>query len=172
MQEVVLMMNSSKRRRSKKTATAGAVLLAVMLAASACGSTDTNNANTGNKQQGTVNEGPVISELPEESGVIEPDVSAPEPTADSADNSGGVEEPAPAEPVKVSEGTYSGLIDSHSIEIVTASGAIALQVTEEDMSVLEALPEAAKVKFEYMEKAIEGEADLKQNWLVKIEEIK
>lgn len=168
------MMNSSKRRRSKKAAAAGAVLLAVMLAASACGGTDTNNANTGNKQQGTVNEGPVISELPEESGVLEPDVSAPEPTADAAGNSGGVEEPAPApaEPVKVSEGSYSGLIDSHSIEIVTASGAIALQVTEKDMSTLEALPEAAKVKFEYMEKAIEGEADLKQNWLVKIEEIK
>lgn len=166
------MMNSSKRRRSKKAAAAGAVLLAVMLAASACSGTNTNNANTGNKQQGTVNEGPVISELPEESGVLEPDVSSPEPTADAAGNSDGVEEPAPAEPVIVSEGTYSGLIDSHSIEIVTASGAIALQVTEEDMSVLEALPEAAKVKFEYMEKAIEGEAELKQNWLVKIEEIK
>lgn len=166
------MMNSSKRRRSKNAAAAGAVLLAVMLAASACGGTNTNNANTGNKQQGTVNEGPVISELPEESGVLEPDVSAPEPTADAAGNSGGVEEPAPAEPVKVSEGTYSGLIDSHSIEIVTASGAIALQVSEEDMSALEALPDAAKVKFEYMEKAIESEANLKQNWLVKIEEIK
>lgn len=166
------MMNSSKRRRSKKAAAAGAVLLAVMLAASACGGTNTNNANTGNKEQGTVNEGPVISELPEESGVLEPDVSSPEPTADEAGNSGAIEEPAPAESVKVSEGTYSGLIDSHSIEIVTASGAIALQVTEEDMSVLEALPDAAKVKFEYMEKAIEGEADLKQNWLVKIEVIK
>lgn len=164
------MMNSSKRRRSKKAVTAGAVLLAVMLAASACGNTNANHANTGDNQQGTVDEGPVVSQLPEESGVLEPDISAPEPTSDSTGSDGAIEEPA--DPIKVNEGTYSGLIDSHSIEIVTAAGAIALQVPNEDMSGLEALPDNAKVKFEYTEKAIEGEADLKQNWLVKIEEIK
>ncbi|OBZ16007.1 MULTISPECIES: hypothetical protein [Bacillales] len=162
-------MNSSKRRRSKKAATAGAVLLAVMLATSACGSTNANNANPGNEQQGTVEEGPEISQLPEESGMLDPNVSSPEPTETPA-NSGGIEEPA--DPVKVNEGTYSGLSDSHSIEIETASGTLPLQITEDLKSKLEALPDDAKVKFEYTEKAIEGEANLKQNWLVNIEEIK
>jgi hypothetical protein len=165
------MMNSSKRRRSKKAVAAGAVLLAVMLATSACSGTNANNENKGNDQQGTIEEGPVVSELPEESGVLEPDVSAPEPYEDPAKaNNGGIEEPA--DPVKVSEGTYSGLSDSHSIEIETATGTIPMQITEEQKSTLEALPDNAKVKFEYKEKAIEGEATLKQNWLVKIEEIK
>ena len=168
------MMNSSKRRRSKKAITAGAVLLAVMLATSACSGANANQENKGNEQPGTTNEGPVVSELPEDTGVIEPDVSAPEPTEEPteepAGNGGATEEPA--DPVKVNEGTYSGLVDSHSIEIETAEGAIPLQITDELKSKLEALPEDAKVKFEYTEKAIEGEADLKQNWLVKIEEIK
>ncbi|CAM4313085.1 hypothetical protein L1N85_20410 [Paenibacillus alkaliterrae] len=161
------MMNSSKRRRSKKAAAAGAVLLAVMLTASACGGNDTTN--TGNEQQGSVNNGPVV-DLPDESGVIEPDVSSPEPTADT-DNNNGAENP-PVDPVKMDEGNYTGLIDSHSIEIVTASGALALQITEELAATVENIPPNAKVKFEYTEKAIEGEADFKQNWLVKIEEIK
>ncbi|WP_169086493.1 hypothetical protein [Paenibacillus sp. PL91] len=163
------MMNSSKRRRSKKAVAAGAVLLAVMLATSACSGTNANNENKGNEQQGTIEEGPAVSELPEESGVLEPDVSTPEPTEAPANN-GGIEEPA--DPVKVSEGTYSGLSDSHSIEIETATGTIPMQITEEQKSTIEALPDQAKVKFEYKEKAIEGEATLKQNWLVKIEEIK
>lgn len=161
------MTNSSKRRRNKKAATAGAVLLAVMLATSACGG---GNTNAGNEQQGSPTDGPVITQLPEDNGVIDPDLSSPEPTDTATNNNGTIEDPAA--PNKVNEGIYSGLSDSHSIEIETAAGAIALQVTDDQKSTLEALPDDAKVKFEYSEKAIEGEATLKQNWLVKIEEIK
>jgi hypothetical protein len=164
------MMNSSKRRRNKKAATAGALLLAVMLATSACGGNANTENNTGNEQQGSATDGPIVSQLPEDNGVIEPDVSSPEPTDATTNNDGTIEDPAA--PNKMNEGTYSGLSDSHSIEIETATGAIALQVTDEQKSTLEALPDDAKVKFEYSEKAIEGEATLKQNWLVKIEEIK
>lgn len=161
-------MNTSKRRRNKQAAAAGAVLLAVMLAASAC--SGTNTTNNGNGQQGTVTEGPVVDQLPEESGVIEPDVSVPEATADTND-SGGEEEPA-ADEVKRGEGTFNGLMDSHSIEIETATGAMALQITEELARKIDNLPSDAKVTFEYTEKAVKGETGLKQNWLVKIEQIK
>ncbi|MEV5026250.1 hypothetical protein [Paenibacillus sp. LPE1-1-1.1] len=167
-------MNSSKRRKNKTSATAaGAVLLAVMLATAACSGTNANpNTTGGNNQQGSVEESPVVSDLPEESGVLEPDVSSPEPTTeatDSPDNSTATEEPA--ETVKVNEGIYSGLSDSHSIEIETASEVIPLQITDELKTVLEALPDDAKVKFEYIEKAIEGDPSVKQNWLVKIEQV-
>lgn len=162
-------MNTSKRRRNKKAATAGAVLLAVMLAASACSGAKTTN--TSNEQQGTVTEGPVVDQLPDESGVIEPDVSAPEPTADTNNNSGNAEDTASDE-VKRGEGTFNGLMDSHSIEIETEAGAMPLQIAEELASTVENLPSDAKVAFEYTEKAIEGETELKQYWLVKIEQIK
>jgi hypothetical protein len=166
MQEVVLLMNSSKRRRSKKAAATGAILLAVMLAASAC--SGTGNSTNREDQQGTVNEGPVVDQLPDQSGVIEPDVSAPEPT-EGTNNDGVTEEPA-NDPVLTGEGTFNGLMDSHSIEIETAAGAIALQITEELAAKINGIPSDAKVKFEYTEKAVEGDAELKQNWLVSIEE--
>ncbi|WP_424767145.1 hypothetical protein [Paenibacillus sp. sgz302251] len=161
-------MNSSKRRKSKKTVAAGVILLTVMLAASACGNTN-NAANPGNEQPGTVTEGPVV-DLPNKSGLIDPEVPAPEPTEDTNQN-GGEQEPV-TNPVLSGEGTYIGLMDSHSIEIETADGPMPFQVTDDLMGALEALPENAKVKYEYTEKAIEGETDMKQNWLSKIEEIK
>lgn len=164
------MMNTSRKRKNKKAVTAGAVLLAVMLAASACGNdSNTNKVNSENEQQGTVGEGPLVSQLPVESGVLEPDVSSPSPEP-TADNSGATKEPAAA--VKVNEGTFNGLIDSHSIEVETNAGVIVLQVTDEQSSTLDSLPDDAKVKFEYTEKAIEGDASIKQNWLIKIEEMK
>lgn len=160
-------MNSSKQRRSKKTATAGAILLAVMLAASACGSSNTTNGVVENP--GTITEGPVVDELPNESGVIEPDISSPEPTPDSSNNVGS-EKPETDKAI-VAEGTYIGLSDSHSIEIETATDTIPLQITEEQAATLDSFESGAKVKFEYTEKAIEGEANLKQNWLTKIEKL-
>lgn len=162
-------MKSSKQRRNRKSATAGAILLAVMLAASACGNANTNN--TANGQQGTVNEGTVVDGLPTDNGVVEPDVSTPEPTADSSNNTAATDKPA-TDKVIVAEGTYIGLSDSHSIEIETASGPVPLQITEEQAKTLEDYPSDAKVKFEYTEKAIDGEANLKQNWLTKIEQVK
>ncbi|MBD2867767.1 hypothetical protein [Paenibacillus arenilitoris] len=163
-------MNTSKRRRSKKTAAAGALLLAVMLAASACSGNGNGAANNVNEQPDSTNEGPVV-DLPEQSGVIEPDVSGAEPT-ESPDNSGEATEEPANEPVISGEGTYSGMMDSHSIEIETADGAIALQIPEELSTTIDSIPADAKVKFEYTEKAVEGDAGLKQNWLVKIEEVK
>jgi uncharacterized low-complexity protein len=162
-------MITSKRRRIKKAATAGAVLLAVMLAASAC--SGANTKNTSNEPNGAVTEGPVVDKLPEGSGVIEPDVSAPEPSAAGTNNSSGTEDPD-ADEVKRGEGTFTGLIDSHSIEIETEAGAMAFQITEELASAIDNLPSDAEVAFEYTEKAIEGETGLKQYWIVKIEKTK
>ncbi|WP_036719649.1 hypothetical protein [Paenibacillus harenae] len=160
-------MNSSKRRRSTKAAATGAILLAVMLAASAC--SGTGNTTNQDNQQDTVNEGPVV-DLPEQSGVIEPDVSSPESTNGASNNS---ETKAPTNNLVLSgEGTFNGLMDTHSIEIETADGAIALQLTEELSQKMNSIPDDAHVKFEYTEKAVDGDTELKQNWLVSIEEVK
>lgn len=167
------MMNTSKRRRSTKAAAAGTILLAVMLAASACGNDGSVNLNN-DQQQGAVSPSPEV-DLPDSSGVIEPDVSSPEPTEDAANDSGtdnSSTDNTDEQEVKSGEGTYTGLIDAHSIEIVTANGAMAFQISEDQIPLLDSIPADAKVKFNYTEKAIEGEPDVKQNWLVKIEEEK
>lgn len=164
------MMNSSKRRRNNKAAAAGALLLAVMLATSACGGSNSGQANAGNETAGTATDGPIFTQLPEESGIHEPDIAGNESTEDSGSTNGSIENQADKN--IINEGTYSGLSDSSSIEIVTAKGAIALQFTEDLKNNIDNIPDDAKVKFEYVEKSIEGEADLKQNWLTKIEEIK
>lgn len=168
------MMKAMKHRRNKKAVTAGAVLLAVMLAASACGNSDTGK--NGNEQQPSINEGPTVDNLPDQSGVIEPDV----PTSGNSNsennntdtNNTGISEPDPSAPVKSGEGTYVGLSDSHSIEIETKDGAMPLQVTEELLAVVNKLPSDSKVTFEYTEKEIEAGSDMKQNWLKKIEQSK
>lgn len=171
------MINTIKRRRNKKAVTAGAVLLAVMLAASACGNSNTT-AKDGNEQQPTINEGPKVDNLPDQSGVIEPDVPTSGNTdsgnnnTDTETNKPGVSEPDPSAPVKSGEGTFVGLSDSHSIEIETKDGAMPLQVTDELLAVVSELPSDAKVTFKYTEKEIEAGSDVKQNWLEEIEQSK
>jgi len=145
-----------------------------MLAASACG--NPNSVKNGNEQQPTITDGPTVDNLPDESGVIEPDV----PTSGNSNsdnnntnsNNSSISEPDPAAPVKSGEGTFVGLSDSHSIEIETKDGPMPLQVTDELLAVVNELPSDSKVTFEYTEKEIEAGSEFKQNWLKKIEQSK
>ncbi len=166
------MLYSSKRKKSAKAAAAGAILLAVMLAATACGG-DTeagNDVNDGQNQTSPSNS----VDLPDNNGVIDPGVSTSEPSAQPEETDGGQtnDTGAPEDaPVISGEGTFTGIADANSIEIQTADGPLPVQYTEEQTELINSINEDAKVKFEYKEKAVEGEANLKQQWLVSIEEI-
>ncbi|MCR2802353.1 hypothetical protein [Paenibacillus soyae] len=162
-------------RKNNKAAAAGALLLAIMLTATACGAGA--DQPSGNEQQGSASPtNEAGNQLPEETGVIDPEAptndetnnSAAEPNEES-DNDGA--EQTESQPIGA-EGVYTGQIDSHSIEIVTDGVAAAYQIPEDLTAVIETLPADAEVKFEYTEKAIEGEEAVKQLWLTKIEAVK
>lgn len=159
-------MNLSNKKR-KKAATAGALLLAVMLTMSACGANANNPSNSGSPNNSET--GSPVDQLPDNNGVQEPGA----PTNDddnnsSTDNNNG--NPAESAPISA-EGTYTGLIDSNSLEITTDSGAGAYRIPEELRDAVDELPADAKVKFEYTEKAVEGDTSVKQLWLTKIEAV-
>ncbi|REK75676.1 hypothetical protein [Paenibacillus paeoniae] len=157
-------MNLTNKKR-KKAATAGALLLAVMLTMSACGANANNPNNSANPNNNET--GSPVDQLPDNNGVQEP--GAPSDNDDnSTDNNGNGN--GEASPIRA-EGTYTGLIDSNSLEITTDSGAGAYRIPEELRSIVDELPSDVKVKFEYTEKAVEGETDLKQLWLTKIEAV-
>ncbi|MDQ0060967.1 hypothetical protein [Paenibacillus harenae] len=164
------MMNSSKRKKRTKAAAAGAVLLAVMLAATACGGDNSNK--TGSQSPDATNNPPQqVEDLPDGSGMVDPDVEGSDntDTDNNATNDGGgnaSEGDTNAPETKSDKGTFTGIVDTHSIEIVTASGAAVFQITEDQKAAIDALPEEAKVKFEYTEKDIDG--GLKQLWLSSI----
>lgn len=156
-------MNLTNKKR-RKAATAGALLLAVMLTMSACGA-NANNSNNGGTPNNSETGAPV-DQLPDENGVQEPGAPTNDDDNTTTDNnSNSSEEAAPIS----AEGTYVGLIDNNSLEITTDGVAAAYRIPEELHTTIQDLPADAKVKFEYTEKAVEGETDLKQLWLTKIE---
>ncbi|MFF2889018.1 hypothetical protein [Paenibacillus sp. NPDC057967] len=159
-------MNLTNKKR-KKAATAGALLLAVMLTMSACGANANNPSSSGSPNNSE--SGSPVDQLPDNNGVQEP--GAPSNDDDdnsSTDNNNGT--PAESAPISA-EGTYTGLIDSNSLEITTDSGAGAYRIPEELRDVVDELPADAKVKFEYTEKAVEGDTSVKQLWLTKLEAV-
>ncbi|MHA6485424.1 hypothetical protein ACX1C1_26370 [Paenibacillus sp. strain BS8-2] len=160
-----------KNFKKTKTASAAALMLAIMLTASACGVNENNSPQNGNDSaQAGVNE-----QLPEGSGIQDPgslgsddESNKPEESAATGgDITTDTDEPAAV--ILSNEGTYTGQIDSNSIEIKTAEGAAAYRVTEELAPVIESLPSDAAVTFEYTEKVIDSEQGIKQLWLTKIE---
>ncbi|RIX52748.1 hypothetical protein D3P08_12105 [Paenibacillus nanensis] len=161
-------------KRKKQTAIAGALLLAMTLTLSACGGE--NNAGGADTNAEQNNSGAAAgNQLPEDSGIMDPDAPASGENSNSAPDSSANEnanneEETPANDVLSAEGVYTGQIDSHSIEITTDAGATVYQVPEELLTVIENLPADAKVKFEYTEKS-EGDSEYKQNWLTKIEAV-
>lgn len=156
-------MNLSNKKR-KKAATAGAVLLALMLTVSACG-VNVNNKE-GNGDQNNASTAAPTDNLPEENGVLEP--GAPSNEDQPSNNEDGGSEQPDSDLISA-EGVYTGQIDSNSIEITTASGAAAYQFHEDMTSVIEKLPDNAKIKFKYTEKVVDSGTDLKQLWLTEIE---
>lgn len=173
------MTNSSKRKKSAKAAAAGALLLAVMLAASACGGGNADKAD--NASQDAVNGAPQqVEDLPDQSGMIEPGVAGSDNNGSNngnsgtADNDGGSDSDgeAAAPETKSGMGTFTGIVDTTSIEITTEGEAAVFQFADDLKPAIEALPEDAEVKFEYTEKAVEGDSSAKQLVLLSIEIVK
>ncbi|MGO4371284.1 hypothetical protein AB4Z33_00780 [Paenibacillus sp. 2TAB19] len=161
-------MNSSKRNKLTKSVAASALLLAVMLAATACGGG--NSAKTGSEIPDATNTPPQqVEDLPDGNGMIDPDVEGSDNSNNNAANNGNEstsEGETNVSETKSDTGTFTGIVDTHSIEIITASGAAVFQITEEQKAAIDALPEEAKVKFEYTEKEIDS--NNKQLWLSSI----
>ncbi|ULO05955.1 hypothetical protein H1230_23330 [Paenibacillus sp. 19GGS1-52] len=78
--------------------------------------------------------------------------------------------PSPNEEGKVIKGTgnYVGQIDNHSVEIDTAEGATAFELGAGTESAPDTLNTDDPVAFEYVEKAVAGDATLKQRILTKL----
>lgn len=174
-----------KPNKSNKTKiAAGALLLAVMLALPACGGGGDSDANNG----GVSPTDAVGDQLPEDNGIMEPGVpstgdngsgGAGNGNAANGGNASGDETPTSdngqqggSEPaVLKGEGVFSGIADSHSIEIMVDGKPEAFQVTDELFAVVNELPSDAKVKFEYTEKVYDDADGAKQLWLKSIEQI-
>jgi len=166
-------MTTTKSKKKNRLVVTSAVLLAIMLTASACGDGNNktpNNTNPGAplEQPGDAVETPGNNNLGEDgnnanSGVTEPDNAAPDST--DKDKPNGNDDAA----VKTAEGTYSGMMDTHSIEVITSDGPMALQFTDELSDTLNKLEPDSKIKFEYTEKKID--ADVTQFWLKKLDKI-
>lgn len=78
--------------------------------------------------------------------------------------------PSSSEEGKVIKGTgnYVGQIDNHSVEIDTAEGATAFELGAGTESAPDTLNTDDPVAFEYVEKAVAGDATLKQRILTKL----
>lgn len=173
-------MTNAKAKKRKNAGIATAMVLAVALTLSACGTdgksdpSQVENANGNNSGEG--------DQLPTNEGIMEPgspggDSSSDEGTAPGEGTgegeSGGQNDPSsPDDPdatVAVNSGTFSGIIDSNSIEITTDAGADAYRITEELSSIVNELPTDAKVRFQYTVTQVEGDPSAHQNWLQSIE---
>ncbi|MFD0588581.1 hypothetical protein ACFQZE_11250 [Paenibacillus sp. GCM10027627] len=155
-------MKLTNKKRSK-TLAAGALLIAVMLTTSACGANATEKSGNGGPSESPAPTVQPTDNLPDDNGIVEPGT----PTSDNT--SGGQATPD-SSPISA-EGVYSGQIDSSSIEITVDGVASAYRIPEELGSVIESLPSDAKVKFEYIEKTVDSETDVKQLLLTKIEAV-
>ncbi|MFD0961203.1 hypothetical protein [Paenibacillus chungangensis] len=173
-------MNNTNTMKKKAT-TAAVLLLALALSMSACSNASQDPNNSGNSQGN--NESVGSNNLPDNDGVMDPDTPSEggsgNDTASETGDSGGDDEDkgstgddGSTEAILHGEGTYTGAIDSNSVEIRTDEGANAYRLTSELTSIIEELPAEAKVKFEYTEKVIDSENNVKQLWLQSIEEIK
>ncbi|EXX89675.1 hypothetical protein BG53_14515 [Paenibacillus darwinianus] len=172
---------NSRRNAFRKAGIAATILLAAALV-TACGSgnnTSTTNSNVAN---------PSAEDNDPASGA-----TAPDPADQTANGSGGTSASNDAANANAGTsdndtsvnnstadsdasgivlegtGTYTGQIDSHSVEIDTAEGPQAFQIDDKLAEVVSGLEMDAKVAFEYTEKEIDnGGEKVKQLWLADI----
>lgn len=166
-------MKTTKSKKKSTQMVTGAVLLAIMLTASACGSNNVNTPNNANQEtvapsdETSVPDATATPDSSNNNGVTEPGTAQPDATPDTgSDNSGN-------SAVKTGTGTYTGQIDSHSIEIETDNGPQVFQITDEFTDTLNNLESDADVKFEYTEKILESAGEkVTQFWLTQIDQIR
>ncbi|MBY9080419.1 hypothetical protein KIH86_07070 [Paenibacillus sp. HN-1] len=114
------------------------------------------------------------STSPEASAAVSPSVvPSASAAAPSAEPSAAPGQSAPAESAPISgTGVYNGQIDSHSIEIETKDGPVAFELGEGLENVPDTLNEEDKIVFEYVDRAVPGDATLKQHVLTKLAKAK
>lgn len=135
---------------------------ALMLALTACVGNDP--AQTPGEPTATT------SPAPTESTSTVPPTESTSTTAPTESASTQPPSPSPSAESQVIKGTgvYVGQIDNHSIEIETEEGPTAFELGAGTESVLEGLSMDDPVVFEYVEKAIEGDASVKQRVISKL----
>jgi len=114
----------------------GAMLIVLVL--TACG---TNNGNSGDNPIPDQNEDPVVENNESDENLIE-----------NEPNDGTNEESTNSEEDLITEtGIYNGQADPHTIEIETADGPLAFQLTMEARDDIDALTEGGEVTYTYTE---------------------
>lgn len=73
---------------------------------------------------------------------------------------------------KSATGTFTGLADEHSAEIMVDGQPMVFQLSDEAQTVAGSLKEESKVSFQYTEKAIPGDDTIKSMTITKLEEVK
>lgn len=139
-----------------------ATITALMLTLTACGGN--NPTQTPVEPTATTSPNPtesVSTPVPTES------TSTPVPT-ESVSTQAPSSTPSAEANVIEGTGVYIGQIDNHSIEIETEEGPTAFELGAGVESVLEGLNMDDPVVFEYVEKAIEGDASVKQRVISKL----
>ncbi|WP_025689965.1 hypothetical protein [Paenibacillus zanthoxyli] len=139
-----------KPQRSISVAAAFAVFL---LALTAC---------TGDKPAAGPTDAPVTASPTATTAAIPEPTTAPEPSPLPSAPAGGE-----TQAIK-GTGVYNGQIDNHSIEIQTEEGPVTFELGAGMESIPETLNEEDQVVFEYVEKAVNGDASLKQRVLTKL----
>jgi len=157
----------TRRNRTLRTV-AASLLLAALMTTAACGAESKSPNEDGSAE--TINTG-----IPEETangsgetGAIDTGTATPEGDGQSPLESGGTDQPAANDPApKQAEGNFNGLADSHSAEITTPDGTFVYQLGDGIEEQVAALEENAKIRFEYIEKSMDGGES--QRWLTKVE---
>ncbi|RCX22504.1 hypothetical protein DFP94_10184 [Fontibacillus phaseoli] len=154
--------------RHKKLLTCAAVAV-LTLALTACGGNADNAGNNGNAGNAgnTENTG--------NTGNTENDGNAANPSSPNNQNDTGTGNTGTNQPdsentskTKQGTGTWVGLEDSHSAEIMMNGVPESFQLSESVQGTADGLNPDDAVNFEYEEKAIEGEASLKQKTITKL----
>ncbi|MBD2844299.1 hypothetical protein IDH44_03785 [Paenibacillus sp. IB182496] len=189
--------SKSSKAKVKSCAAALALALAVTASMTACandgnetapqtGGNDTNITNPANGE-GSGNDAPTNTPEPDsgannENGAGQNGDAGP--SDDQSGETGGGEEPTngdgespgegtPSEtdgtPI-IAAGTYSGLVDGHTVEIVTPEGPTAFQYGDELADTLGELAQDDPVAITYTEKEVQaGDETVTQLWLTAIE---
>ncbi|WP_166242911.1 hypothetical protein [Paenibacillus turpanensis] len=97
-----------------------------------------------------------------------------QPGSNQTTGSGQTGSPAEEKPATIkAEGTFSGLVDNHTVEIILKDGPTAFQHEAGLQKALSEITTNDKVRIEYFEKKIEqGEQKATQLWLTSIEKSK
>lgn len=160
--------------RHKKILTFAAVAV-LTLALTACGGNAGNAENNGNAGN-TGNSGNVEnSGNAGNAGNSGNNVDPSSPTDENGTNVGNAGNSSAEQPdseqtsdTKQGKGTWVGLEDSHSAEIMMNGVPESFQLSESVQGTADGLNSDDAVEFEYVEKAIEGEASLKQKTITKL----